>query len=444
MAAYPPVAPACAEPRHSSDSPSEIDELRKEFLALKHCLLEAGVLKEETFLARLHRTRFSAARSACEQVVGASLHDVLLGARSTITEIARAAGLEATTALLAVARAISKRLLGFVYVCGGCDSTLQPCATVECFDIGQKEWQPLQPMSVPRVFAGVVAAQGQVFVIGGYNGAETLASAERWDTSASQWFPLPDMAARRSHASAALLGSHIYVCGGDDASRPAPHSSCECLALDDYTWHRCAPMVSKRSNGAIAVFEEYVTICGGNGAAQKCLQNSEAFCPAEGAWIPLPDMAVPRAGANAAVFGHCLFVWAGHSGCRGKSPLLPVERYDPDADDWQIFHPDEHIATTPRAWTGAAAATKLAVFGTDAQDKSDDVAVIFDVTEQRWCTVPLPPGAGVGPPVTSLGGRAIYCSKRAGMPTAPAAMLLGLPSMPAGSRFNAGAVALRT
>lgn len=115
----------------------------------------------------------------------------------------------------------------FLYAVGGQDrhdsEDAAPCVLreVERFNLYYEIWEPAPPMLAPR--CGLAAAaltddEGReyVYVCGGSNGEEVVASMERLDVEAGIWEEMPSMSIpRNAHALVALEG-RLYAIGGFD------------------------------------------------------------------------------------------------------------------------------------------------------------------------------------------------------------------------------------
>ena len=69
-------------------------------------------------------------------------------------------------------------------------------------------------MSCSRRGAAAVALNGQIWVLGGWDGQAYLKAVEVYDTSTGRWSQVKSMLEPRCYAAAAVMDGKIYVAGG--------------------------------------------------------------------------------------------------------------------------------------------------------------------------------------------------------------------------------------
>jgi len=157
------------------------------------------------------------------------------------------------------------------------------------YDLDLETWKPFAPpMSSLRFGASLCFIDGDVYVLGGYNGSKHLASGERityrsprdtsnddtnddddndddaaMDTSLEQWHDVPSMNSRRvGFAAVAIPSDHtIIVAGGFDGEQVL--NTVELYDLRTRTWRTLAPMTRARSYFAYTLFERSIYVFGG-------------------------------------------------------------------------------------------------------------------------------------------------------------------------------------
>lgn len=83
----------------------------------------------------------------------------------------------------------------FIYACGGADGqwTLQSdgqvLASVERYNVREGTWSAAPPMSIPRLGHAAAVVNNKLYIIGGYDGKETLDTFECFDPAIGQWGP---------------------------------------------------------------------------------------------------------------------------------------------------------------------------------------------------------------------------------------------------------------
>lgn len=157
--------------------------------------------------------------------------------------------------------------------------------STEVFDIKDKKWRQVAPMSMPRKGAAVVACNGKIFALGGQRSSwNCLSMVECYDPSINQWSQVAPMATARRNASAITVEDRIYVMGGYNGSR----------AVD----------------------------------------TMEVYNPVSNEWSIGKPMTLRRSGASSVVMGEAVYVVGGFT---GSSFLNSMEKYDLESEQWTSF-----------------------------------------------------------------------------------------------------------
>lgn len=106
---------------------------------------------------------------------------------------------------------------GSIYVVGGQDHADRFAETgtgvVEAYDVAKNAWRRVADLPTARECA-VVAAQGQLWALGGYDGdARVLATVETYDPRTDRWTAGPDMASLTSAHSALATRRELFTFG---------------------------------------------------------------------------------------------------------------------------------------------------------------------------------------------------------------------------------------
>jgi hypothetical protein len=117
--------------------------------------------------------------------------------------------------------------------------------SVEVYDGPSGQWRALPEMSVARVGCAAVCIDGNVCVVGGYDGGSCLKSAEMYDRTAGQWRALPEMSVARWGCAAVCTEGNVYVVGGFDG--PTTHASVERYDPVANEWRTLPSMSTSRS-----------------------------------------------------------------------------------------------------------------------------------------------------------------------------------------------------
>ncbi|XP_049283814.1 kelch-like protein 17 [Anopheles funestus] len=241
-----------------------------------------------------------------------------------------------TNAWMTISPMISRRsragvtsLRKLLYVVGGYDGE-NDLATAECYNPLTNEWTNITPMGTKRSCLGTCAFDGLLYVCGGYDGASCLSSVERYDPLTGVWTSCPAMSTRRRYCRVAVLDNCIYSLGGFDSSNY--QSSVERFDPRVGSWSSVPSMTSRRSSCGVAALDGYLYCIGGSDGTM-CMQTGERFNLRTNAWEPISAMHSRRSTHEVVEANGFLYALGGND---GSSSLNSVERYDPKVNKWTI------------------------------------------------------------------------------------------------------------
>ena len=106
----------------------------------------------------------------------------------------------------------------YVYCVGGYDSKDRAVKIVERFHVGEERWEEVKDLNKARGGCGLVAFNGYLYAIGGYDGDKALKSVEKFDPEEGKWRLVTDMNSRREDLGHAcvVFNNNIVVMGGVD------------------------------------------------------------------------------------------------------------------------------------------------------------------------------------------------------------------------------------
>ncbi|MBI4419300.1 MAG: hypothetical protein HY560_00600, partial [Gemmatimonadetes bacterium] len=255
---------------------------------------------------------------------------------------------------------------GRVFALGGWNDIQSYQAHVERYDPAGDQWLTVAPL--PRAQSGHAAAQagGLIYLVGGFDGTNPLATAQVYDPVADSWDALPPMSlARDEVAAAAGEDGRIYVFGGYREDPGTVTNTGEVFDPSTGGWSPIAPMPAARfdhaavlgRNGEIYVFGGLV-----DPATGVSESTAWAYNPKTNSWRTLANLPAPRSALAAAVNGLGLAYAIG--GDVDGVPVNTTFRYDPVADRWT------QVASmgTPRQGLGAATAADGRIIATGGYD----------------------------------------------------------------------------
>jgi DNA-binding CsgD family transcriptional regulator/N-acetylneuraminic acid mutarotase len=100
-----------------------------------------------------------------------------------------------------------------LYIFGGWDGATYSKKAFK-YELGKESWTPLEPMGVPRAFAGAGTVGDRIYVVGGYDGESELDACEVYDPTVDQWSTCPPMNAPRGGVGVAVVADTLYAIGG--------------------------------------------------------------------------------------------------------------------------------------------------------------------------------------------------------------------------------------
>mmetsp|Transcript_25430 Transcript_25430/g.38081 ORF Transcript_25430/g.38081 Transcript_25430/m.38081 type:complete len:174 (-) Transcript_25430:46-567(-) len=106
---------------------------------------------------------------------------------------------------------------GQLYVVGGYEGNRR-LSSAEVYNPATKCWSLITNMNHKRSNCAAVSLCGKVIVVGGYDGeGKFLAACEAYNPTTRQWSSIPSMQTKRSGCAAVGVDGTLYVMGGQDA-----------------------------------------------------------------------------------------------------------------------------------------------------------------------------------------------------------------------------------
>jgi hypothetical protein len=106
-----------------------------------------------------------------------------------------------------------------LYMMGGFDGS-DALATFYRYDSMANVWEAMAPMSTARYVLAAAVVDGKLFVMGGFDGRNRLSSVERYDPAKNAWEAVAPMSAARDAPAAAVFDGKLFVMGGHDGRNP--------------------------------------------------------------------------------------------------------------------------------------------------------------------------------------------------------------------------------
>ena len=154
---------------------------------------------------------------------------------------------------------------GLLYYISGWNLSRRCTNTVECYDPERDEWNSCAGLNTARCKSGCVATESHIFIIGG--GAPSrqqqdslLSSVEKYNPEGNSWSYVSPLKEARSHPNCVYWSGKIYAIGGIDNSG-FPTLSCEVYSPVTDEWEAIAQLPHRHYplNNAIIV-EDQITV----------------------------------------------------------------------------------------------------------------------------------------------------------------------------------------
>jgi len=220
---------------------------------------------------------------------------------------------------------------GDLYVLGGYGRTLDTGTSKAFFryEPARDRWARLPDMPEPKAAMAVGVVDDTLIVAGGARDNAPVATAFAYDFRRGRWARLPDMPDRREHVGSAALDGRLYVLGGR-TDRTFASRQADAYDVAERRWERLPPMpVGSGGLGAAALDGRVFAVGGGNDAAGTVTGAVQEWNPATRRWSLLAGMRTPRHGHEVAATDDT--IWAiGGSPCAYFDATEHVESLDLD------------------------------------------------------------------------------------------------------------------
>ncbi len=285
---------------------------------------------------------------------------------------------------------------GKLYVIGGWADGKAGGVTYE-YDPATDKWTKKQPMPRPAHHAALAAANGKIYVMGGFVAPTETAlplgaawqpidNAWQYDPATDAWKSLPPLPTKRGSAAAVEVGGKIYTIGGA--------TTVEGRVLND-------------SNGRLGDSKDpFFTAFG----PSRVLSVNEVYDPATNKWETRQPMAVPRNHAFSGAVNGKIYVIGGRT---GQGFILTatntdvVEEYDPISDSWNV--PKERMPTARSGGVSGTDGRRIYVAGGEVttQELVGAFRAIeaYDPITNSWSTLPSMPMPRHGAAGAVIGNR---------------------------------------
>ncbi|KAL1481994.1 hypothetical protein MTO96_034093 [Rhipicephalus appendiculatus] len=217
---------------------------------------------------------------------------------------------------------------GLIYMIGGFDGS-QCFNCVRCFNPLLHRWTERACMHVARCYVSVAVLDGKIYALGGYDGDRRTNTAERYDPASNTWSLIADMNDQRSDACATVVDSKVYIVGGFTGQQVL--NTAEFYDPKVNVWTYIRAMTVPRSGVRVINYQDTVYVLGGFNGTNR-LATGEKYDLLRDRWLELPNMHTPRSNFAVAVLDDLLFAIGGFN---GTTTVPFVECYDSKTNGWR-------------------------------------------------------------------------------------------------------------
>ncbi|XP_054159092.1 kelch-like protein 12 [Oppia nitens] len=193
-----------------------------------------------------------------------------------------------------------------IYACGGLNVNVSKFC--EYYSPINDQWYEMVSMNTERRGLALVAHEGLLYAIGGYNDRDYyLNSVERYDTYSNKWTQIKPMLRKRYMFGSASFMGNIYVCGGEDIN-VTTYESCETYDPKTNQWTTIASMITGRRFFKLIVFNDILYALGG-GTVTNFTETVEVYDYNSNIWYytqSMPDKFYGYGSYGVIVWVNCL------------------------------------------------------------------------------------------------------------------------------------------
>src|SRR6188474_1025401 len=293
-------------------------------------------------------------------------------------------------------------------------------------------WKKGAPFPEPDEELYGVAANGKMYVIGGWNDGKAGGVNYEYDPATDKWTKKQPMPRPAHHAALTAVNGKIYAFGGfvAPANTAVPLGAVWEPIADAYefnpatdSWKPLAPLPGKRGSATAAEVNGKIYVIGGATTMEgskdpfftafgpaKVLATNDVYDPATNKWESRNPMSVPRNHAFGGVVNGKVYVIGGRTGqafILSATNTDVVEEYNPASNTWSI--PMERMPTARSGGASGSDGRRIYVAGGEVTT-TELVAAFraveaYDPATNSWMTLPSLPMPRHGAAGAVIGNR---------------------------------------
>ena len=277
---------------------------------------------------------------------GGAVATASAASRSTTTPAAAAFAWAGTTANpLARYEAAGAAANGRLFVFGGyVNTSIQASARVDAFDPARNTWTRLRDMPEVVTHAGQAVDGNFIYLAGGFVGDHPglgSTSVWRYDTRNDSWTRMPSLPAPRGGGAMAIVKRELHFFGGLTQAQFATVNQAEHWVLDltapSLGWKTRAALPNARNHLAAAELDGKIYAIGGQdlwNEATGAKSNVDVFDPDTNTWAPAAPLPTPRSHVSASTFSLDGRIYVIGGATNNLVTLRDVTIYNPATNTW--------------------------------------------------------------------------------------------------------------
>ncbi len=229
-----------------------------------------------------------------------------------------------------------------IFAIGGETGQGQLLSDVDAYDLGVNEWQPRSPLPIPLANMAATVWDGRVYVAGGSTQLEDEAgelplSDLLWvyDPAVDAWQQMGQLPSPLAGAALVAVDGSLYLLGGWDGQSMRDEVWRLSLSAERVTvpgWELVTRLARPRAFLGAAPVENRIYVVGGFDGERE-LDLARVYQVNTGEWTELPSLSTPRGGLQLVYDGLAVFALGG-----GWTQAIEThERFDPATGLWSNF-----------------------------------------------------------------------------------------------------------
>jgi len=242
---------------------------------------------------------------------------------------------------------------GEIYVIGGYNPNVTD--SVQAYDPTNNKWHDAKSFPVKMNHGNAGSINDKIYVAGYYiNGGMSTATTDAYcyDPKSDAWTKIASLptGSQRAASCVAVNAGLMYVIGGADSGKSVADAARYDPATD--TWEELPALPERREHCSAGFIQGVLYVAGGRADGITGIEpKTWAFDLASKAWTEKASLAPPRGGLAGAVLRNHLIVFGGEGNTNASSGVFPdIDAYDPVTNMWQALTP----MLVPRHGYGAA------------------------------------------------------------------------------------------